>query len=115
MLLKFKMGGSGIAGQGPGWIGGKCFKEAGEIVEIDPEKDSKLAQALYVSKMAALIEETPEDKPQIELVEKKAELRDKLAKIHIAKLRPMAGEPQNTSLSKMQLIQKIEKNGIGYG
>lgn len=115
MVVKFKMGGSGIGGQGPGWIGGRCFKEAGEIVAINTDKDTRLAQALYASKMAELIADMPEDDSQIELGAKQSELRDRLAGIHIAKLRSMAGEPQNTRLSKIQLIQKIEKNGISYG
>ena len=79
--VKFKMGGTG-AGSGPGWIGGRLFREPGEEVELDTETDMPLIKAIANSKVAELIHFDEEKKHNL-----KTYTREALDKMSIQDLR----------------------------
>ena len=134
MSVKFMMGGSGLGGQGPGWIGGVCYKKAGEIVSLDPITSQNQIRLLMASSMATIlpadyvedpVEDLPVDQPsEPEAVEavldprpsaeelKKAKMEEyakKLKGMHISALRSELGLPGGSKMKKAEIIEELLK------
>ena len=108
MLLRFKMGGSGPNGQGPGVIGGRIFPRAGEVITL--RHDDPLVVHLRASSM---VKELPPIVVEVtsDVVADTVALEAKLQRLHISALRRMAGVKPDSRLTKLALIAMILKRG----